>query len=402
MRRLFLSAGVLLLSAPLFLLAGAALTPGHTPLWLLPSAVGILLALAVRALPKRARIPCALLGMALAAGFAALLGRALNAGDWVVMPALLAAGAVAAHLLLLSVPWGELTATPWYIGIVLYFFARLVGALGALDTLTAPLRVCALLYVVFLCFALSSQSLLEGMGGGRGPSRLMLLRNALAAGGMAALFLILTHLDAVGRLFRRAFDGVMGLIVRIIEWLDSLFVTAPAAGGGGGGMDLEGLISAPAEPSGLVRFLEKAAYVLGAVLAVVAAALLLWLAFRAVKRGVLALLAYLRKYAGAVSDAYEDTVESLVDWGEMKRAFSLRRAKSRKKAEKPLPWERLTPRQRVRRSYRDYLRRHPDLPAPRTARQALADPRLADIYEAARYSTREITPAEAEESRGMR
>ena len=96
MRRLFLSAGVLLLSAPLFLLAGAALTPGHTPLWLLPSAVGILLALAVRALPKRARIPCALLGMALAAGFAALLGRALNVGDWVVMPALLAAGAVVA------------------------------------------------------------------------------------------------------------------------------------------------------------------------------------------------------------------------------------------------------------------------------------------------------------------
>jgi hypothetical protein len=103
----------------------------------------------------------------------------------------------------------------------------------------------------------------------------------------------------------------------------------------------------------------------------------------------------------AVGESYEDQVESLLDWGEVKRAIHERRGTRRQVREERIPWDRLAPREQVRRSYRDYLSRHPEIGPQRTARQTLADPRQADIYEAARYSSREITPEEAQSVRSI-
>ena len=118
-------------------------------------------------------------------------------------------------------------------------------------------------------------------------------------------------------------------------------------------------------------------------------------------RGMKKLLRILREWTGAVTDAHDDTVESLLDWGEVKRGIERRRAERRQVRKDRVPWERLTPREQVRRSYRSFLMRHPDIAPQRTARQALREGRQADIYEAARYSSREITPEEAQSVRSI-
>ena len=95
-------------------------------------------------------------------------------------------------------------------------------------------------------------------------------------------------------------------------------------------------------------------------------------------------------------------MESLVDWGDVKAALRERQQKAKIRREERVPWERLTPRQRVRRSYQIFLRRHPDVPDYRTARQALARQKeLAAIYEEARYSSAEISETAAESTRAL-
>ena len=150
-----------------------------------------------------------------------------------------------------------------------------------------------------------------------------------------------------------------------------------------------------------MKLLEKAFYVIGIALAILAAGMLLWLAGKALLRAMRFLAAKLRAYMDAVNENYEDHVESLLDWGEVKRGIERRRAERRQVRKERVPWERLTPREQVRRSYRGFLVRHPDIAPQRTARQALREDRQADIYEAARYSSREITPEEAREMKSL-
>ena len=129
--------------------------------------------------------------------------------------------------------------------------------------------------------------------------------------------------------------------------------------------------------------------------------MLLWLAGKAFLRAMRFLAAKLRAYMDAVNENYEDHVESLLDWGEVKRGIERRRAERRQVRKDRVPWERLTPREQVRRSYRGFLMRHPAIAPQCTARQSLRAGRQADIYEAARYSSREITPEEAREMKSL-
>ena len=396
MHRLFLSLGVLLVAAPVFLLAGSALSPAAGPLlWLLPLLAALAGAYMARLLPRRGRIPGLLLTMALSACCA----LPLKAGLLTLVPAALAAGAAALHLWVLTRERGGIPVTFWYAGAALYAAARFIGAITALAALPGPLLTCALLYFVYMLFALTLSSLREGMGGGSAPSRRMTARNLLAAGLLAALLVIGANLPALAKWIRRAGGAILRGIRWLMEKIGSLMAPGGGvSGGGGGGLDLSGLVEEK-EPALWLVILEKIAYAVGIAAGASLALFLLYRAARAAIRGIKRLIARLRAYAGAVTEDYEDTVESLLDWGEVRHALR-RRERAARAAEEP--WDRQTPRQRVRSSYRAFLGRHPDLPAAETARQAVGDARLSDIYEAARYSSREITPEEAERSRELR
>lgn len=400
-RRALLSLGFFLLAAPVFLLFGGAAAPDDALLWLLPLLSAAVLAFLVRLLPGRIRVMGMLLSMLLAAGSALALGLSRQMGAVVAVPMILSAAAVAVHVLMLSGIGADQSITVWYVGMVMYVTVRVICAVMALRMLYAPLRLLFLCYVSYVIFALAVQSLREGVAGRRGPSRLMLARNLGMALALVLALWLLSHLPQLLQALRSAVNALKGAFAWLLEHLNFLN-GASGGGGGGGGMDLSMLAGETAEPSPFMVFLEKAVQAVGVALALAAAGLLLLMIFRALKRALRALLARIRAYAGAVSDAYEDTVESLLDWGEVQRAVRERRDKARRAREDRIPWEQLDPRQRVRRCFRNYLARHPEIPPQRTARQEIREKRLADIYEAARYSSREIGEREAEDMRALK
>ena len=389
--------GLLLLPAPVFLLVGTAAGIG----WklLLPQSLALLLGLGLRRLPKKLRFPAVLLSMALCAAAALWLLRAgQGMTTWAWTGAVLMALAAAIYPRQLAVMSGEGAFSGlWYTGLALNGAAWLLSALLELPDTAPLLGAHALLYGVYLAFALSFGSLREGVGQGRAPSRGMILKNMLAALVWALLFLLLTHLPQVAQAIRAALDALRRAIVWLIEWISRLR-SAPVSGMGGGQPDLGALVGEAAEPSWFVQALETVLRVAAAVLLLAAGFLLLRQLFRALRRGLKSLMAKLKAYMDTVSESYEDQVESLLDWGEVKRGLRVRRERRRLEREERIPWERLSPREQVRRSYRLYLQRHPEIPAQKTARQTLPG-RQADIYEAARYSSREITPEEAREAR---
>ena len=399
--KLFATLGAILLTAPVFLLFGAYFSPGRPALWLLPQAFALLLCCPVRALPGKARIPGLIAAVALGAGGMLYLGRVVMDCDaWLYTDMVLLAAAQVVHTLALSQQSGEeYHPAVWYAGIIIYVLARIVASGRGLTAAKPALLTLCLAYFLYAVFAINEQNLLEGMGGGRRPSRLMRLRNRGMAVLVCLALLVLTHLPAVARAFRTLCDALK----RGVLWLFSLF-TFPESNvprtGGNGDIDLSGLVDEIAGPSPFLIFLEKVMRIIAMLLMAALALFILWQAGRLLHRAVRALIARLRAYTTAVTDAYEDTVESLLDWGEVKSALRARQETLRVRREERIPWDSLTPRQQVRRAYRHYLRRHPDIPPQRTARQALDSDRAA-IYESARYSMEEITPEQARRMRTL-
>lgn len=392
--RLFLTAGVFLLLAPAFLVLGAARNEGFASYGLPPLSAALLLALAARALPPRGRLAGGAGAMLLAAAAAALWEKMWYAGSWLFLLPALSALAAGVFLHLLCRPAGEeVSIAVWLVGIAFYPGARIMGAAAKLKALPSPLRTVMLLYLVFIVFALMLLSLRDGSRDGKAPAGRILRRNCAMAAGFCALLLLLAHWKELVAAFRAGLRA----IAEGIAWLMSL-IRFPEGSGGPAKEEesILGLAAAGAKASPFLLFLERAVYWIGAALAAALALALLVLLGRLCVRGMKKLLRILREWTGAVTDAYDDTVESLLDWGEMRRAAREKREKRRAAREKPVSWDRLTPREQVRKSYQIYLKNHPGIPDQFTARQALGDRAEAEIYEKARYSGQPVSAGEAE------
>ena len=172
--------------------------------------------------------------------------------------------------------------------------------------------------------------------------------------------------------------------------------------GGNGGMDLSALAGEIKETPLFWRILEKIMYVVALIMCVALAYLMIKKLIELTKKAVRFLIAQLRRYAGQVNNAYEDTVESLMDWGEMRRAFRIHREKKMKPA--PVNWAQLSPRESVRMRYK-LLRGKTKAASHLTARQVIKTEKIsaqaADLYDRARYSDAEITQADAEKMKEM-
>ena len=398
-RKCIYGIGLFLLPAPLFLLAGCASGAGTA--LLLPLLAALALGLVSACLKPSLRLPCVLLGTAGCVALAVLVMSGATDAGWKWT------GAVLSGLAALLYPryarkviQGEGTSAVWFAGLAVILFVRVAGAAIPAPEAAEMMSRFIWIYCVYLVFALNLDSLVQGIGLDKAPSRAMLFKNLAVSAGWAGLFLLVTHIPQVMQALRTCLDAAGRAIGWIMELLSRLIVPGGGQGGEGGGFT--GMSGETTEPSWLMLALEKLLRVIAVILIAAAVFLLLKLICRAAARAWRKLMAHLRSYINAVSESYEDQVESLLDWGDVKRGILARRQKRQHAREEKLPWESLNPREQVRRSYRTFLIRHPDIAPQRTARQTLSDPRQADIYEAARYSSREITPEEAQSVRNIR
>lgn len=393
---LFVSLGAFLLGAPLLILFGTGLN--NNPLIFLPVlAVSIALAILVR-ICKKGRAALCVLFSALVFILSLVRARMLGMTYTAFLPSLLCAAMLPFHLLYLCrAPGEEYPPTLWYLGLLVHALALFLLRTEYFAPAKAALHVVSPLYYVFFIFALNEYGLTRGMAGDRRPSRLMRLRNRIRAGLLAALLMICTHIEAIKKAMQAVLNAVRDFIAWLLSWLagdGGEIVTAPAERGS---LDLSGLAEG-GEPSAFWRFLEAVMRIVALVIAAVLLILIIKKFIQVCIRALRWLADKLRTYAVQVSDAYEDTVESLLDWGEVRRGLFGRRAAPRKK-EPPVDWESLSPRENVRMRYRQ-LRIRREAPDHLTARHVIlaekSTVQAADIYDRARYSSQDISPADAE------
>lgn len=398
---LFVSLGSFLFGASVLQMFGWGML--HDANFFLPMLAGSLFLAVVVRLARRGRMAlCAVLTV-LQCALTMRLGLLQGAQATVLIPSALCAAFIPFHLLMLcQEPGEEYPPTIWYIGVLLHalrlFLLRGEYFAGAAQ----PFKATALLYFAFIIPALNEVALSQGMAGDKRPTRLMRLRNRVRAGALALALVIASNLDGI----RRAAEAVLDFVWRVVEAiLDLLLRDRPAEyaqSGPGGGLDLSALADGNAQTPLFWRILEKIMYAVAILMLLALCVLIVKNLAKVIVRAARLLWAQLRRYANQVSDAYEDTVESLVDWGEMRRTVFKRREKRVKPA--PIDWTSLSPRESVRMRYK-VLRGQARAAAHQTARQVLQQERApeqaADLYERARYSSAEVSAADAEKMKEL-
>ncbi len=396
--RLYCTLGAFLLGAPLLLLFGVHFA--DNALYFLPWLVlSLLCALLVRYIRRGRMLLCALLTPAV---LVHVFTRALSlSGRYsVVFPALLCTAFLPLHLLLLcQSPGDEYPPTLWYLGVFIYALSLFLLRAQPLAAAAPQLKFFACVYFAYVLLSLNELSLSTGMAGDKRPSPVMRWRNRLRTALLAAGLIIAANLKALARAVTTALIFVRDVLWAILQWLFATETENVSQGGAGGGMDLSGLAEIAETPKFWI-ILEQIIRWLALAIALVLCILILKKFLGVLKKAALFLLAQLRRYAGQINNAYEETVESILDWGEVKRRVQLKRAAPRKRAA-AVAWGQLSPRESVRMRYKVLRDRGRERPGNLTARQVIlqknVSPQAADLYDRARYSSQEISVRDAED-----
>ncbi len=393
-------------SIPLSILPGYYFASDAPMLWMLLPLAAWAWACAGYLLPKKGRLPFALLGCVLLIVWGVLF-------QWPVDPRrlLLLIPCIAALLLLppaWSRPvWEEWPAGAWIGGIVLHLFAQFMAGSPLFQGVLPWLLPCFAVYMFFYVLCLNRQSLADGMhGAGRAPAAIR-HRNTV----LAAVFFLFALAAACWRQLAvwvdTAWNFIRHVIVAVAAFILSLLPEKTMGSGGTDG-DLGGLLGGmeESEPNALALFMEKVFRVLAFVILLFLIALAARVLYKGCKRLWKKLAAFLRRYAADSGEDYIDEAESTVNWDE--RTQTIRdQVLGVFRREKPERWESMSGRERVRYLYRQFLRRRPDA-KNKTAREALSAEKgytqaqastFTEMYEQARYSERDISEGEADKLR---
>lgn len=392
----FVSALCLVLAfSPVMVLLGGGLSPWLRMLWPVSA---VLLALLVGYLPRRARLPVSIL---VALGFAA--------GSLFLFPQLwyYPIPSLAAYVMVLryraAPPFEEWSSSVLIMGFCVFPVSMMVArGMGALQY-WPMLRGLFLAYIPVLLLLTNHASLAVGASardGRRPPARIRTGNRRLAIG-IAAVVLIVANIGAIRDVFYGVSTWIATQVGRFILWLSNLLmpqemISATPQGGQSSGMEMleEG------EPALFWVILEKILMVAALILAAIAAVYLAKKLAKVIRRGWHWLMARLRAAAHHLGEGVQEKTESILDWGELRSTTRERMHAVRKRLTRPPRWQSLPDsRARVRWAYARWLAAHPEAPEAQTARETLRNsqqgPRMADVYDRARYSELEITEEEA-------
>lgn len=391
---------------PLSILIGRLFVPDAPLLWVLLPLAAWVWACAGYLLPKKGRLPFALLGCALLILWGVLF-------QWPIDPRrlLLLIPCIAALLLLPPAwhrpVWEEWPVGAWIGGIVLHLAAQTVSGGPLFEGVLPWLLPCFAVYAFLYVLCLNRHSLTDGMHGtGKAPAAIR-RRNGLLTAVFFVFALAAACWPQLAVWVGSAWDFIRNGIAAVVAFLMRL-LPEKSMGSGGADGDMGGLLGGleESEPNALALFLEKVFRVLALIILVILLALAARALYKGCKRLWKRLAAFLRRYAADAGEDYIDETESTVNWDE--RTQTIRdQVLNVFRREKPEKWESLNGRERVRYLYRQFLRRRPEA-KNKTAREALAAEKgynqtqaraFTEMYELARYSERDISEGEADKLR---
>ena len=299
----------------------------------------------------------------------------------------------------------EWTVPQLGLGVAVHIAAQFLKSMDLFAAAAAPVSWMFTIYLLAFLFSANRLMLADA---GPAEARPLLLQNRKLLAVLCVLALLLANIGAIAAAVRAAIRWIVMVAAKALLWLSSLMQTSEGEGGGTPDASPFQALAETSEPSLFARIMEIVLYVL-AVLALAAA---LFFAgkylLRLLRRLYAALMARIQLYRQRISADYDDQSESLLDWGELRKTAADSIGRFRRRF-LPVPWEKLSPDQRVRRVYALLLRRA-DTPDPaRTAREMLQSGKLlippeaavpaASLYERARYSSHPISAQEADELR---
>lgn len=394
--------------APISILLGRSLLPDCSLMWYLPLLFAFLWGVSGYMLPQRARLPFALVGCAmLTAGCAALLhslpwkALLLLVPGWIVL--LLLPPAYARPL------WDEWPLGLWVAGAIFHLTGVILSSREAFSGTAGSLSAACAAFAFLLLLTVNRHSLSMSMHGSQKAPAALRRRNLALVIAVFALALLTACWQTLSAWLGGIVHAVWEAVKQGIAWLINLLYRKPEASPGimdGGSMDFSAFGEA-AEPSAFAQFMEKVMMVIAAVLVIVLAVFACRFLYRRLRSLLRRFLAFLHRYADSSAVDYIDEAESTLHLDEKVQALKDRIKRGLTHATRPVPWQELDGRGRVRRLYQQYLRRHPDAQGL-TAHEALhqADALSTEnadafsaLYDQARYSDHPVDAREADQLR---
>ncbi|MBQ4073733.1 MAG: DUF4129 domain-containing protein [Clostridia bacterium] len=395
---------------PLFLLAGVHFLPHDRGIWFLLPSLSLTWGILGYCLPKRIRLPFALVGSAGLIAAAFLLTPAYGfPGPFIpVIPCI---------ALLVAMPsawgrpaWDEWPLPMWIAGILVHLVSRFFQDMIQTAGVKMILDMGFVLYLFCFLTMMNRQGLRSGMHGSQKAPAVMRRRNQLL---LLALFIpaaLAACWGVLGRLLDELWHWIGRLIGNAVSWLMSLLESDQIAMVEGPmGMpqqNLGGLMEAEGEKSMFSQIIEIVFIVMASILALAALIVFIWFLGKKFLALIDLIKQRLRRFAAASAEDYVDEAESTLDMDEQAK---LLRAKIKKAFSRPrqIPWDELDGRARVRRLYQQFLQKKPQVRGL-TAREALHQEKkysqaqaasFADLYEKARYSRHDIAAEAADQLR---
>lgn len=271
--------------------------------------------------------------------------------------------------------------------------ARRTGDNAAFIAAAPMLMVGFILFAALSTLSINRSSMDDAsMGRQKIPASMRRL-NTLLTGGLLAVTLLISAIPAIKRWLEQAWDVLMVMLLRFLSWLAQLLPqSAPAGDGPVEPADMSGFGDAAAEPSLLAVILEKVAFAIAAIAAVILAVFALRFLYRQLKKLARRVMDMMRRYAAAATEDYDDEITDTREDGERGRNMPLQALRRRLALgdDKSLP-----PAERIRRRYARLRLKHADWQDSRTARETLPED-AARLYERARYSEHPITGEDAD------
>lgn len=383
--------------APVVLLTGAFQADNSPWLWMLFVALYAVFGCVCMFIPGKWRLPAGLIGCAaqIAAGWYYLPWR--EAWPLWMIPV------GCSVLLLFTLPMGawerghELNPAWPITGLLIHLIAQMLMNLQmarreVFDALYLPVFLSFLIYLVFSLMMQNRISLLGAMPDAAGVPLSIRRRNKILVWITLSLTLLLSLIPAFAKALQWLWVKVKEIVIAFVRWLMSLTKSDMPVGGGGETGDAGMPLMEAGEPSLFAMIMEKIMLVVAGTLAILLTVWVLRFLWKKLKKLAVWLMQRLRSYAQSASEDYVDELEDTRSQGEERFAFA-RDWFKKHLSERDLKG--LPPREQIRKRYGILRRRHPEWTDSQTARDTLNEA-PAELYERARYSSHEITEADAE------
>lgn len=294
----------------------------------------------------------------------------------------------------------ELSGFLLTVGVFVHIIAQILvfafrhGHSTLLEPVATWLWVCFLVYAPLVMLCVNRKNLITATMGKQNASANVRYKNTAIVLVFFIVLVLIGTLPVVVDAIEIGWHWLMGFLasIKLPEYVSD-GLTPPTSTESETATETSPFVSPQNEPNPFIERLWNflfaiAHYVVILVLIVLAIALSIWL-YRKISALLRWLFRSLNRFANATAEDYEDEITDTRDDQEKQNLRRSNRLQQLLINERKLP-----PREQIRFRYRRLMKKHPEWGLSSTARRNLPEP-LAECYEQARYSERELTEADA-------